>query len=96
MADSRKETKRKLKDLDEESFEVIDVEKEEKNKKEIEIINSSSDSSNDNDIVEISNEATTSKKIKLTETSKSKCQYGSSCYRKNPQHFEEFDHLNEG
>ena len=100
----KKETKRKLKDL-EESFEIIDLEKEEEKNDKITIVDSSTDSNNDNedDVVEINDETSSStmtanKKIKLSNekeiNEKPKCKYGSSCYRKNRQHFDEFDHPN--
>lgn len=103
----KKETKRKLKDL-EESFEIIDLEKEEEKKDKItiyETVDSSTDSNNDNedDVLEINDETSSStmtanKKIKLSNekeiNEKPKCKYGSSCYRKNRQHFDEFDHPN--
>lgn len=100
----KKETKRKLKDL-EESFEIIDLEKEEEKRDKItiyETVDSSTDSNND-DVVEINDEISSStmtanKKIKLSNekeiNEKPKCKYGSSCYRKNRQHFDEFDHPN--
>jgi hypothetical protein len=97
----KKQTKRKLNDLndDDETFEVIDLEKEEEiivEKKEddkYETVLDSSDS-NDDDIVEVNDqEPSTSKKFKSAEE-KPECKYGSSCYRKNPQHFDEFRHPN--
>ena len=103
----KKETKRKLKDL-EESFEIIDLEKGEEKQDKItiyETVDSSTDSNNDNedDVLEINDETSSStmtanKKIKLSNekeiNEKPKCKYGSSCYRKNRQHFDEFDHPN--